>query len=163
MISGLARTRSAREASGVPFAAPPTPRRRWHAWWLFAAWVAYWIALAGAALGRAVPAVWRLASDRASHGGVSLSAGDAGVSLQVTEHGTTAWAGSAGLLAFALCVAIPPLALFLLWLCARPRVAGGVLLETGPVVRPAGVTAGRPPDPRAADAARSPVPDVRSP
>ena len=95
---------------------------RWRPGHLFAAWGAYWVALAAATLAPAIVAIARVAS---SKGNVSLSLGDWVLKLTVNAGGTETYTASAHVLPISLWVAGPPLALFALWLRARSRAAGG--------------------------------------
>ena len=94
---------------------------RWRPHHLLLAWAGYWVLLLMAALGPALPAILRATRGEGNHGEINASFGDAGLSLVVKEMGAVTWSGSIHLLPAALWVALPPLALWLLWLRARSR------------------------------------------
>jgi hypothetical protein len=87
---------------------------------LLGAWGAYWVGLAGITLAPFARWVWDLNRIPGSHGSVSLSIGDAGVSLIVLKDTVTVWSGTAPLSQVALWIAVPPLLLWLGWLALRP-------------------------------------------
>lgn len=86
---------------------------------LFASWAVYWLLLS-LQLAPAVSAIWR-ATHSADKGSVTASVGDWTLSLTVNIAGQTIWSGSRHMLALALLVAGPPLALWLLWVSQRPK------------------------------------------
>lgn len=86
---------------------------------LFASWAAYWLLLS-LQLAPAVGAIWR-ATHAQEKGTVTASVGDWAVTLTVNLGGQTIWSGSRQMLALALLIAGPPLALWLLWVSQRPR------------------------------------------
>jgi hypothetical protein len=96
------------------------------------AWSAYWVALALWGIGTALPTIWRLTRPE-SHGSTSLSFGNGAFHFIVLEGTTTVWRGDIGLQTLALLVAIPPLALWMLWLLAAHRRGQGAAanLEEG--------------------------------
>lgn len=94
--------------------------RRWRIGQLVGAWTTYWVALAGVTLAPFIKIVWGLSRGGGDHGTVSLSAGDAGVTLTAVKNGVTAWTGVAPASEVALWVAGPPLVLWLAWLALRP-------------------------------------------
>ena len=94
---------------------------RWRPYQLLLAWTAYWVLLLAATLGPALPAILRATSGKGNHGEINASFGDAGFSLAVKEMDRVTWSGSIHLLPAALWVALPPLALWILWLRARSR------------------------------------------
>ena len=87
---------------------------------LLGAWGAYWVGLAACTLGPVARWIWDLNRIPGSHGGASLSIGDAGVSLIVLKDNVTVWSGVAPLLDVALWIAGPPLLFWLAWLALRP-------------------------------------------
>lgn len=86
---------------------------------LFASWAVYWLLLS-LQLIPAVSAIWR-ATRAQEKGTVTASIGDWVVSLTVNLGGQTIWTGASHMLALALLIAGPPLALWLLWVSQRPR------------------------------------------
>lgn len=94
--------------------------RKWGWRSLVGVWGAYWAGLAAVTLGPFGVYVWKLARIPGNHGNVSLSLGDNGIKLTALRDGATAWSGSVALGTFALWVAGPPLAVWLLWLLLRP-------------------------------------------
>ena len=93
--------------------------RHWRPRHLLLAWGGYWLALLAFALGPAALAVSRMT--RGPRGSSSVSANfDDVIRLTVVDHGATVWAGSASPLTVVLWLTGPPLALWLLWLLARP-------------------------------------------
>ena len=96
---------------------------RWRPYQLLLAWTAYWVLLLVAALGPALPAILRATQGQGNHGEINASFSDTVMSFTVKEMGQVTWTGSVHLLTAALWIAIPPLALWLLWLKERPSVA----------------------------------------
>lgn len=94
---------------------------RWRPYHLLLAWTGYWVLLLIAALGPALPAILRATRGAGNHGEINASFGDAGLSFVVKEMGRVTWSGSIHLLPAALWIALPPLALWMLWLRARSR------------------------------------------
>lgn len=88
---------------------------------LFAAWGAYWAGLAAVTLTPAALAILRATSSGAHPGSVNASLGDHGISITVMEAGRQTWVASAQVLPAVLWVAVPPLALFALWIWRRSR------------------------------------------
>ncbi len=86
---------------------------------LFASWAVYWLLLS-LQLIPALSAIWR-ATQSPDKGEVTASVGDWMVTLTVTLGGQTIWTGARHMLALALLIAGPPLALWLLWVAQRPR------------------------------------------
>jgi hypothetical protein len=95
--------------------------RDWHPRHLLAAWSAYWAALAVVTLGPAARAIWPFMRNPDAHGNVSASFGEGAIRITVSRAGGEVWAGSASATAIAFWLAVPPLALWLLWLVRRPR------------------------------------------
>lgn len=102
---------------------------RWRPIHLTLAWIAYWVVLVGATLGRAVPAMLSATRAQGNHGEISASFSST-LSLTVKEMGQVTWTGSVQFLTAALWLAVPPLILWLLWLRAR---SGVVRSEPRPV------------------------------
>jgi hypothetical protein len=96
---------------------------RWRPTHLLLAWAGYWVLLLIAAVGPALPAILRATRAPNNHGEINVSLGDAGFSLVVKELGRVTWSGSIHFLPAVLWIALPPLALWVLWLLARPRAA----------------------------------------
>jgi hypothetical protein len=94
---------------------------RWRPANLFAAWGAYWAGLAAVTLTPTALAILRATSGGAHPSSVNASLGDHGISITVLEAGRHTWVASAHVLPAALWVAVPPLALFALWLWRRSR------------------------------------------
>jgi hypothetical protein len=92
---------------------------RWRPRHLILSWLAWWAALAGVSLGPLILAVVK-ASD-APDGHSSMSAGFSNLVLNasVVVDGATTYAGSAHLVAIALWIAVPPLALWAGWLAGN--------------------------------------------
>ena len=91
---------------------------RWRPYQLLLAWIAYWVLLLAVTLGPALPAILR-ATREGGHGEINASFGDAIMSFTVKEAGQITWTGSAHFLTATLWIALPPLALWVLWLRAR--------------------------------------------
>jgi hypothetical protein len=97
--------------------------RRWNVRHLVSASAAYWAGLAAVTLAPftiAVASVARLSGNRGSATG---SLGDAGVTLTALKDGVPIYTGTTPLLHVALWIAVPPLALWLVWLAMRPSRA----------------------------------------
>jgi hypothetical protein len=104
---------------------------RWRPYQLFLAWMAYWILLFAVTLGSAVVAVLHAVSGHNNEVNVSFS--NTLFSLTVREAGRATWTGSVHLLTAALWIALPPLALWLLWIRSRsgtPRAEEARALRT---------------------------------
>jgi len=99
---------------------------------LFAAWGAYWAGLAAVTLTPAALAVLRATSSGAHPSSVNASLGDHGISITVMEAGRQTYVASAHVLPAALLIAVPPLALFALWLWRRSRALAEVPESTPP-------------------------------
>ncbi len=93
--------------------------RRWGLRGLLASWAAYWVGLIAIRLGPAVGPIWT-ATHSTAHGTVSVSTGSDAFSLVVTTGGATTYTTSIGVLPLVLWLALPPLALWFLWLASRP-------------------------------------------
>jgi hypothetical protein len=103
--------------------------RRWSLRHLVTASTAYWAALAAVAL---APFTIALARLKDNHGSATGSFGDAGVTLTALKDGATIYTGTASLLQIALWIAVPPLALCLVWLTMRPSRADAAALPASP-------------------------------
>jgi len=93
---------------------------RWRPYQLLLAWTAYWVLLVAVTLGPALPAILR-ATREGGHGEINASFSDTVMSFTVKEAGQITWTGSVHFLTAALWVALPPLALWILWLRERSR------------------------------------------
>jgi hypothetical protein len=96
--------------------------RDWSPRKLFAAWIAYWVALAVVGLAPAIPALWRATHADTGQGGFSFGYGSGVFSLAVTLSGNTIWSGSVHALLLALWIGVPPLLLWLAWLSQRSPI-----------------------------------------
>ena len=94
--------------------------RRWRPRHLFLAWVVYWIGLAVVGLWPALAAGWRL-SQNSSHGSVNAGVTDGVFNANIIQSGQTLWAGSVALSTIGLLIAVPPLALWVVWLLTSSR------------------------------------------
>ena len=92
---------------------------RWRPYQLLLAWSAYWVVLLAATLGPAFPAILRATGAEGNHGEINASFSNTVVSFTVKEMGRVTWSGSVHFLTAALWIALPPLALWVLWLRAR--------------------------------------------
>ena len=104
--------------------------RRWRPGHLLLSWGTYWVGLALATLGPALPAILRATSGQ---GSITASAGDQGVRLVVSEAGTTLWSGAASVSSIAFWIVGPPLVLWVVWL-ARRRAARAEAASTATAV-----------------------------
>ena len=96
--------------------------RRWKAGTLLATWVAYWTGLVGISLGPGLVKAWRLTRAPGSHGTVSASFDGGKLLFNVNDAvGAGAWSFGTSMAAAVAWIAIPPLALWVLWLMSRPR------------------------------------------
>lgn len=125
---------------------------RWRAGHLLAAWTAYWAGLTAVTITPIVLALLRAARSGAGPGSSSMSAsfGDAGISVTVTQYGKAMIERSAGFGAMAAWIAVPPLALWALWLYRR-----SCGIEAGEMALPS-----PPPEPAALG---EPAPEWRAP
>jgi hypothetical protein len=94
---------------------------RWRPRHLLLSWIGYWILLVAVTLGPAVLAALPVIRDDSGHGSINASFSNLVFSLTITNGPTTVWQGTANLLTIALCVAGPPLLLWILWLNQRAR------------------------------------------
>jgi hypothetical protein len=96
--------------------------QRWKAGTLLATWVAYWAALVGVTIGPGLLKAWRLTRAPGSHGTMSASFDNGKLLLDVNEAvGAGAWSFHTSVAEAVAWIAIPPLALWALWLLSRPR------------------------------------------
>lgn len=94
---------------------------RWRPYQLLLSWTAYWVLLLAVTLGPALPAILRATRATGNHGEINASVSDTVLSFTVKEMGQVTWTGSVHFLTAALWIALPPLALWMLWLRARSR------------------------------------------
>jgi len=94
--------------------------RRWRPRHLLASWVAYWIGLGIVLVSPALAVAWKVTRPGA-HGSVNAGISDQGLYANITRAGQTVWTGSMGLSTFALWLALPPLALWILWMVMASR------------------------------------------
>jgi hypothetical protein len=106
--------------------------RKWGWRSLVGAWGAYWAGLAAVTLAPFGVYVWKLTRLPENHGTVSLSVSNAGVHLTALRDGATVWDASVGIVPFALWLALPPLAMWVLWLVMRPAPRADVALPPAP-------------------------------
>lgn len=134
--------------------------RRWTVAHLVGASASYWLGLAAATLTPFARAVISVAGLGGERGAASASLGDAGATLTVLKDGATIYAATAPVLDVALWLAVPPLALWMLWLAFRPSHDSASAMHASP---PAGAL----PDPaqgvftERAAGMRSPLPAER--
>jgi hypothetical protein len=97
--------------------------QRWKAGSLLATWIAYWVALVGVTIGPGLYKGWRLTRAPGSHGMVSASFDNGRLLFDVNDTAAAAgvWHFSTSLSTAIAWIAIPPLALWVLWLVSRPR------------------------------------------
>jgi len=89
---------------------------------VFTSWIIYWICLLIVGLGPAIAAIWnatRGPDDNKSS--VNVSFGGGLFSVKVVRSGLQTYAASIHLLAAALWIAVPPLAIWLLWAMTSGR------------------------------------------
>ena len=100
--------------------------RTWKPRHLLGAWALYWAGLAATTLGPVLATVQRLARP-GGKGSFSVAVGDKGLSITVLDGAHMVREASASLGVIAAWIALPPLALWLVWLATRPkqRALGG--------------------------------------
>jgi hypothetical protein len=98
---------------------------RWRPAHLFLAWCAYWVALILVKLGPALFAGWQL-SRPGTQGTANAGVTDGIISASISQSGHTMWSGAIPLTQLAMLVALPPLALWLVWLLASSRTNNAV-------------------------------------
>jgi hypothetical protein len=103
--------------------------RSWNVRHLVSASVAYWAGLAAVAFAPFSIAAASLAHLSGNRGTATASFGNAGVTLTALKDGVTVYAGTASLLQIALWIAVPPLALWLVWLAMRRSRADAAALR----------------------------------
>ena len=89
---------------------------------VFTSWIIYWICLLIVGLGPAIAATssaTRGPDDQKSS--VNVSFGDGGFAIKVVKSGLQTYAASIHLLTAALWIAVPPLAIWLLWVVTSGR------------------------------------------
>jgi len=106
--------------------------RRWNVRHLVSASVAYWAGLAAVAITPFSIAAGTIAHLSGNRGTASASFGNAGVTLTALKDGATIYTGTASLLQMALWIAVPPLALWVVWLAMRPSRAEAAALRASP-------------------------------
>lgn len=96
---------------------------RWTAGRLLGSWVAYWVGLVGVSIGPGLLAAWRLTREPGSHGTMSASLAGGHLLLKVNDAtgAAGAWAFDTSVAAALAWIALPPLALWVLWLIKRPQ------------------------------------------
>jgi hypothetical protein len=83
--------------------------------------IAYWVVVAAVKLGPAAFAIYRATRGPKDSSSVNASLGNGGFTLNVIEKGVTTYSASAGLLAIAAWVAIPPLIGWIVWAVSRKK------------------------------------------
>src|SRR4051812_11252997 len=94
--------------------------RRWRPRHLLLAWSAYWIGLVLVTLWPAIAAGWRL-SRANGHGSANAGVTDGILSATIIAWGHRVWPGAISLSPLALLLAVPPLALWLVWFAVASR------------------------------------------
>ena len=97
--------------------------QRWKAGTLLAAWIAYWAVLVGVTIGPGLLRAWRLTREPGSRVRMSASIDAGRLLLDVNDAGGAvgAWSFNTSIAAALAWIALPPLALWVLWLVSRPR------------------------------------------
>jgi len=96
--------------------------QRWKPGALLATWLAYWAALIGVSIGPGLLEAWRLTHAPGAHGKASASWDNGKLLFDVNDAaGAGAWSFHTSMGAAIAWIAIPPLALWVLWLISRPR------------------------------------------
>jgi hypothetical protein len=89
---------------------------------VFTSWIIYWICLFIVGLGPAAAAIWSATRGPDDHkSSVNVSFGDGVFSVRVIKEGLDTYASSIHLLTAALWIAVPPLAIWLLWVVTSGR------------------------------------------
>lgn len=120
--------------------------QRWKPGILLASWVAYWAVLIGITIGPGLLKAWRLTHAPGSHGAMSASFGSEQLLFNVNDAAAaTAWSFSTSVAAAVAWIAIPPLALWVLWLISRSRrdARPAVLRGADPLTRAPAATSSR--------------------
>jgi hypothetical protein len=97
--------------------------QRWSAGALLGSWIAWWGALVGVSIGPGLLRALRLGREPGMHGSVSASFDSGHLQLIVKNAADAAgsWTFDTSMSTALAWIAIPPLALWLLWLLARPH------------------------------------------
>lgn len=103
--------------------------RGWNVRHLVSASVAYWAGLAAVALAPFSIAVFPLTRLSGNRGSANASFGDAGLTLTALKDGATTYASTWPLSQIALWIAVPPLAIWVVWLAMRPSRAHAAALR----------------------------------
>jgi hypothetical protein len=93
---------------------------RWRPRHLLLAWVAYWLVLLASVARPPLVAALRALSAPQGHGTMNASVANSILTFSVKTD-TLAWTGSASLTSIALWIAVPPLAIWALWMATRTR------------------------------------------
>jgi hypothetical protein len=94
--------------------------RHWRPRHLFAAWVTYWIGLLIALVAPAISAGWKVTRPDA-HGSVNVGFSDGIINATIIDASNTLWHGSIAFSTFVLWAALPPLALWIVWMLLASR------------------------------------------
>lgn len=96
---------------------------RWTAGTLLGTWATYWAALLGVTIGPGLLAAWRLTRGQESHGKMIASLDNGHLLLQVSDAAgaTGPWTFNTSIATALAWIALPPLALWVVWLVSRPR------------------------------------------
>lgn len=96
---------------------------RWKVGALLGTWVGYWVALVGVSLGPGIVAAWRLTHQSGSRGSMFASVDNGRLLINVNDVAIASgvWHFNAAIATVLAWIAVPPLALWLLWLVSRPR------------------------------------------
>ena len=103
--------------------------RRWRPGQLLASWATYWVGLAAAAIGPAIPVVWRATHLPEGHGNISAGFDTTTLNVTVIEDGVKTYVASASVGTMLFWIVVPPLALWLVWLAVRERPANARALR----------------------------------
>jgi hypothetical protein len=72
-------------------------------------------------LGPAILAIWRMSQLPHGQGSANAGVNDGVVTANVLQNGVTTWTGSISMTSLALLIALPPLAMWAVWLLASAR------------------------------------------
>jgi len=97
--------------------------QRWKAGSLLASWIAYWAGLVGISVGSGLWKAWQLTRQPGVRGTISASLDDGRLLLSVhpASDAAGAWTFNTSVATALAWIAVPPLALWILWLMSRPR------------------------------------------
>jgi hypothetical protein len=95
--------------------------RSWKPGHLLLGWATYWVGLAATTLSPAIRATWRATHLPDGHGSINAGFGNTTLSYSVIENGAKTLEMSAPLSTLLFWIAVPPLALWLVWLVMRAR------------------------------------------